>query len=192
MTGRRVAIAYTSFAVGRGLLQYARDKVLSPNDEIYIVHSFPDKNPVRPRLPASLRGPAPGVEARAAAVCPAALFGLVAQPVGWPLRLAGEAQPADGSPPARPQVVHQTMKLVRAMTLQRGDTMGEVTRDNSIDFGADLLAAFPKVHLNVVLQVWSGQGGRCRARRRWRREGCSVLFLGGGGGGVGSGRVAGA
>jgi hypothetical protein len=134
MTGRRVAIAYTSFAVGRGLLQYARDKVLSPNDEIYIVHSFPDKNPV----------------------------------------------------------VHQTMKLVRAMTLQRGDTMGEVTRDNSIDFGADLLAAFPKVHLNVVLQVWSGQGGRCRARRRWRREGCSVLFLGGGGGGVGSGRVAGA
>lgn len=51
MTGRRVAIAYTSFAVGRGLLQYARDKVLSPNDEIYIVHAFTDKNPVRPRTP---------------------------------------------------------------------------------------------------------------------------------------------
>lgn len=65
------------------------------------------------------------------------------------------------APPWPPvQVVHQTMKLVRAMTLQRGDTLGEVTRDNSIDFGADLLAAFPNVHLNVVLQVTRGRAGR--------------------------------
>jgi hypothetical protein len=45
MTGRRIAIAYTSFAVGRGLIQWARDKLLSTADTIYICHVF-HKNPV--------------------------------------------------------------------------------------------------------------------------------------------------
>lgn len=44
------------------------------------------------------------------------------------------------------------MKLVRAMTLQR-EGSAEVTRDNSIDFGAAELAGFRSVHLNVALQV---------------------------------------
>lgn len=48
MTGRRIAIAYTGFASGRGLLQFARDKLLNPNDEIYLVHVFnKQENPVR-------------------------------------------------------------------------------------------------------------------------------------------------
>ena len=53
------------------------------------------------------------------------------------------------------------MKLMRAMSLQGGGggeggagaaAEGEVTRDNSIQFGAAELAGF-RVQLNVVLQV---------------------------------------
>lgn len=47
------------------------------------------------------------------------------------------------------------MKLVRVMTLmQRGDSNDEVTRDNSIDFGAAELAGY-NLNLNVCLQVVS-------------------------------------
>lgn len=40
MTGRRVCIAYSTFTEGRGLLAFARDLVLTPQDTIYICHVF--------------------------------------------------------------------------------------------------------------------------------------------------------
>lgn len=40
MVGRRVAVAYPSFAVGRGLMQFLREKVLTPRDTVYICHTF--------------------------------------------------------------------------------------------------------------------------------------------------------
>jgi hypothetical protein len=46
MAGRRIAIAYTSFGVGRGLMQFAKEKVLTHNDTVYICHVFQQQNPV--------------------------------------------------------------------------------------------------------------------------------------------------
>jgi hypothetical protein len=45
------------------------------------------------------------------------------------------------------------MKLMRAMTMQKAESAGEVTLDNSISFGAAELEGYKTVHLNVVLQV---------------------------------------
>lgn len=39
--GRKVAIAYPSFHVGRGLIEIFKQMALLPNDEIYVVHCFP-------------------------------------------------------------------------------------------------------------------------------------------------------
>ncbi|KAL4419509.1 hypothetical protein ABPG77_002295 [Micractinium sp. CCAP 211/92] len=92
--GRRIAVAYNSFAVGRGLLQFARDKVLTRRDTVYICHVFSNQNPV----------------------------------------------------------VKETIKFMRAVTLQKADSLtDEVTRDNSIQFGAAELAGY-KVELGVTLQ----------------------------------------
>lgn len=38
---RRIAIAYPTLAIGRALLQMARERVLQPSDTIDIVHVFP-------------------------------------------------------------------------------------------------------------------------------------------------------
>lgn len=47
-TGRRICIAYNSFAEGRGLLAFARDRVLTPRDTVYIAHVFSkDQHAVR-------------------------------------------------------------------------------------------------------------------------------------------------
>jgi len=40
MTGRRVCIAYSTFAEGRGLLAFVRDMVLTLQDTVYICHVF--------------------------------------------------------------------------------------------------------------------------------------------------------
>ena len=61
-------------------------------------------------------------------------------------------------------MVRETMKLMRAMTMHRdteGAAAAEVTRDNSIEFGAAELAGF-NLQLNVTLQVGvrGGQAGR--------------------------------
>lgn len=92
--GRRIAVAYNSFPVGRGLLQFARDKVLTHRDTVYVCHVFSNQNPV----------------------------------------------------------VKETIKFMRAVTLQKADSLTEeVTRDNSIQFGAAELAGY-KVELGVTLQ----------------------------------------
>ncbi|KAL4451801.1 hypothetical protein ABPG75_007463 [Micractinium tetrahymenae] len=92
--GRRIAVAYNSFSVGRGLLQFARDKVLTRNDTVYICHVFSNQNPV----------------------------------------------------------VKETIKFMRAVTLQKSDSLSdEVTRDNSYQFGAAELAGY-NVQLGVTLQ----------------------------------------
>lgn len=91
--GRRIAIAYNSFPVGRGLLQFARDKVLTHRDRVYICHVFSNHNPV----------------------------------------------------------VKETIKFMRAVTLQKADSLAEVTRDNCIQFGAAELAGY-KVEMGVTLQ----------------------------------------
>ena len=46
VVGRRIAISYTSFAVGRGLMALAKERVLTPADTIYIVHVFMQRNEV--------------------------------------------------------------------------------------------------------------------------------------------------
>lgn len=52
-----------------------------------------------------------------------------------------------------PQVVKETMKVMRVLTMQRSESAGDVvTRDNSMDFGAAELAGF-NLQLGVVLQV---------------------------------------
>ena len=76
------------------------------------------------------------------------------------------------------QMMHQTKKFMRAVTLQRperdpGDDVP--TRDNSIDFGAAELQGY-NVVLNVVLQV--GAGGAGPGRRRRRQNGCRPLRVG--------------
>lgn len=99
MTGRRVCIAYSTFTEGRGLLAFARDLVLTPQDTIYICHVFSKDQNV---------------------------------------------------------VTKEMMKMARALTLmpQRTDSGGsdDVTRDNSLDFGAAELADFPNLQLGVALQ----------------------------------------
>lgn len=151
-TGRRVAIAYNSFVVGRGLVQLARDKVLSKADTIYICHVFPpNQNPVRGRA----RWGEGGVSGRCA--------GSVAR-----LHRLAPGPPPNAPAPkhlshthTRPQVVKETMKVMRALTLQRIDSVSdEVTRDNAIDFGAAELEGY-NVQLNVVLQVGLGRAGLC-------------------------------
>lgn len=93
--GRRIAIAYNTFPAGRGLMQFAREKVLTHADTVYICHVFP---------------------------------------------------------PQHNAVVKDAIKFMRVMTLQRADSFSEeVTRDNSIQFGAAELAGY-NVHLNVTLQ----------------------------------------
>jgi hypothetical protein len=69
-------------------------------------------------------------------------------------------------------MVRETMKLMRAMTLQRDSdlaTAAEVTRDNSIEFGAAELAGY-NLQLNVTLQVgahgWAGGAGVVRQMLR--------------------------
>lgn len=77
--------------------------------------------------------------------------------------------PLLSSPPASHQVTKEVMKMARALTLmpQRPDSAGseEVTRDNSLDFGAAELAGFPNLQLGVALQV---------GRRSLSLEGCVV------------------
>ncbi|KDD75685.1 hypothetical protein H632_c551p2 [Helicosporidium sp. ATCC 50920] len=105
---RRIAIAYSSFAVGRALMAFARERLLTPRDAVYVVHSFP-----RESQPGALAG----------------------------------------------NVMAQTRKLVRAMTLSRTlspDAPADrgrhaVTEDNSMDFGAAELAGYD-VQLGVVLR----------------------------------------
>ena len=46
MVGRRIAISYTSFAVGRGLMALAKERVLTQADTVYIVHVFTQRNEV--------------------------------------------------------------------------------------------------------------------------------------------------
>lgn len=114
VTGRRICIAYSSFAEGRGLLCYARDYVLTPHDTVYICHVFSKDQNV---------------------------------------------------------VTKEVMKMARALTLmpQRPDSAGsdEVTRDNSLDFGAAELAGFPNLQLGVALQV-GRDGGRRGSREGWQ------------------------
>lgn len=46
VSGRRIALVYHSFAVGRGLMAFLRDKVLTHADTVYICHVFSHQNPV--------------------------------------------------------------------------------------------------------------------------------------------------
>lgn len=45
-TGRKVALFYNSFSVGRGLVQWAREHLLGPADTLYIAHVFSSQNVV--------------------------------------------------------------------------------------------------------------------------------------------------
>lgn len=187
VTGRRICIAYSSFAEGRGLLCYARDYVLTPHDTVYICHVFSkDQNVVRgllgwPRWVGGWVGngsPVEGLLRVAVAVlwacsgwqCPLA----VAPPATahLPLELLLSLPVSPLIPPCfTPKVTKEVMKMARALTLmpQRPDSAGsdEVTRDNSLDFGAAELAGFPNLQLGVALQV-GRDGGRRGSREGWQ------------------------
>lgn len=132
--GRRIAIAYNSFPVGRGLLQFARDKVLTHRDRVYICHVFSNHNPVS-SLPCS--GHRDSTRARTwHAVCnmfPAC------------------AATSPAAPPPFTQVVKETIKFMRAVTLQKADSLAEVTRDNCIQVGR----AAPTRVARISPRAWS-------------------------------------
>ncbi|KAL6778349.1 hypothetical protein ACKKBG_A17860 [Auxenochlorella protothecoides x Auxenochlorella symbiontica] len=95
---RRIAIAYPTLAIGRALLQMARERVLQPSDTIDIVHVFPRDDADNPMK----------------------------------------------------EVMKGTLKLMRAMTLQKAGS-NEVSELDSINFGASELEGF-NVNLNVILK----------------------------------------
>lgn len=138
--GRRIAVAYNSFAVGRGLLQFARDKVLTHRDTVYICHVFSNQNPVS-HCDKTAR------QARHFPHSPAGICTLPGQggwrsPAGAPRGRLRSTFLHDNFPrgaqcrlhaASSPQVVKETIKFMRAVTLQKADSLtDEVTRDNSI------------------------------------------------------------
>lgn len=172
MTGRRVCIAYSTFAEGRGLLAFVRDMVLTPQDTVYICHVFSkDQNVVSWRGEQYLGQVAAGM----GRATPSKMCSMKRTAANDACAvLVDHLQPTINRC-AAPQVTKEVMKMARALTLmpQRPESGGsdDVTRDNSLDFGAAELAGFPNLQLGVALQV----GTRCRVECHCRQAIAGVV-----------------
>lgn len=99
--GRRIAISYPNFLVGRALIEFVKSKLLHPADTVDLVHVFPaaregsDVNPMK-------------------------------------------------------EVMRGTLKLMRAMTLQRQEAT-DISEADTVNFGAAELEGY-NVNLNVTLR----------------------------------------
>lgn len=131
--GRKVAIAYRSYSVGVHLMELAKQLVLLPQDEIFVVHCFSGEkyNNVMKQTKSIL------MRTITLGLADSSSHGSAA---------AAAATSADASGPAD--------ELDRQMTLGRKASLDEVTEEDSLEFGAKELAGWEKekLHLGVVLR----------------------------------------
>ncbi len=129
--GRKVAIAYSSYSVGLHLMELAKQLVLLPQDEIYVVHCFTGEksNVMKQTKSLLLRTITLGLADSSSTSAAAATAS------------AGGAGTAD-------ELDHQ-------MTLGRKSSLDHevvVTEETSLEFGAKELSGWDNVHLGVVLR----------------------------------------
>ncbi|KAG7673235.1 hypothetical protein Ndes2437B_g01362 [Nannochloris sp. 'desiccata'] len=125
--GRKVAIAYSSYSVGVHLMELAKQLVLLPQDEIFVVHCFTGEkyNVMKQTKSLLLRTITLGLADSSSGSAAAAAS-------------AGGGGPAD--------------ELDRQRTLGRRTSLDEVTEESSLEFGAKELAGWENLHLGVVLR----------------------------------------
>jgi nucleotide-binding universal stress UspA family protein len=131
--GRKVAIAYSSYGVGVHLMELAKQLVLLPQDEIFVVHCFSGEksNVMKQTKSLLIRTITLGL-ADTSVPSAAAGGGGVATTSG-----TGTADDADRN---------------TTTTARRSTTLDEVTEENSLEFGAKELAGWENLHLGVVLR----------------------------------------
>ena len=128
ISGRRIAIAYPSFPVGVGLVELAKQLVLSESDEIYLVHCFNSQSRVIEGGQRALRQTKKVLKSLSLTK---GQSNIVSRDSNY-----GETQ--------------KTMPTT-APSMAR-DYSGAVTEEAAEFFGARELDGFPKVHLDVVLR----------------------------------------
>lgn len=133
--GRKVAIAYPSYSVGVHLMELAKQLVLLPQDEIFVVHCFSGEkhNKVMKQTKSLLiRTITLGLADASGTAATAAV--------------AASAGGNSGSGPAD--------ELDRQMILGRKSYLDEVTEESSLEFGAKELDGWERenLHLGVVLR----------------------------------------
>jgi nucleotide-binding universal stress UspA family protein len=126
--GRKVAIAYSSYSVGTHLMELAKQLVLLPQDEIFVVHCFSGEKSVMKQTKSLLLR--------------TITLGLADSSSSGP-----SAIPSAGTGGGTADDLDRQVQLgARKMSLE------EVTEESSLEFGAKELAGWENVHLGVVLR----------------------------------------
>lgn len=125
--GRRIAIAYPSFSVGLKLIDLAKRLVLTPLDEIYVVHCFGSQSNAQSLL---IGGGQKALKQTAK------VFRTLTKG-----HLSGASKD-----------LHGNANKDAMQSSSSGTYSGQVTEETSEAFGAKELKEFPKVNLDVVLR----------------------------------------
>ena len=143
--GRKVAIAYSTYPVGTHLMELAKQLVLLPQDEIYVVHCFGDrksgvieqtKNLLLRTITLGLSDSTPSSTVEALATT-----------------IGNGGQEATTSPGATPSGLPTNPQQQQASPSTTPPLHSEdVTEESSLSFGAKELAGYKEVHLGVVLK----------------------------------------
>ena len=126
--GRKVAIAYPSFPVGLHLMELAKQLVLLPQDEIFVVHCFSGEK-----------------ASKVMKQTKSLLLRTITLGLASDSSASAAATAATAGNTASDDLDHQ-------LSIARRTFSDEVTEESSLEFGAKELAAWENVHLGVVLR----------------------------------------